>query len=432
MNYQEAREYLDTANTKGSVYGLESIKTLLEKLNNPQDKLKFVHISGTNGKGSTLAFISTVLKVAGYKVGRYVSPTVICYEERIQVNEEYITNDALARLTTIVKKAVDEITVERGFTPTAFEIETAIALLYFVETQCDIVTLETGLGGSMDATNIITTTVVSVIASISMDHMNILGNTLEEIASAKAGIIKPNVPVVSAIQKPEAMAVIEKTAKEMNSELTVVNRDGVYDVSRENFIQKFSYNGKYNVYKNITTQLCGSYQIDNAILAIEALACLSRNGFTIPKECIYKGIADAVWVGRFTKVSDEPLIFIDGAHNEAAANKLSETLEIYFTNKKITYIMGVLEDKEYDKILDIMLPHANTVLTITPNNPRALSAEALAEKINAKGVTSKSFASVRDALIDAIECAGKDSVVLVFGSLYYLGEVLQAMKEFSR
>lgn len=432
MNYEEAKEYLITANTKGSVYGLESIKTLLNKLNNPQDKLKFVHISGTNGKGSTLAFVSTILKEAGYKVGRYISPTVVCYEERIQINEEYITNEALARLTTVVSKEVEEITNECGFTPTAFEIETAIALLYFVECQCDIVTLETGLGGSLDATNIITTTVVSVIASISMDHINILGNTLEEIASAKAGIIKPNVDVVSLRQKNEAMTVIEEKAKEMNSQLTIAEYSNVYDVKYGDLTLEFSYKGQYNEYKNVVSSLCGSYQIDNAILAIETIERLRENGFSIPTQCIYKGIAGTYWLGRFSKIYDNPRIIIDGAHNEAAAIKLTETLENYFTNKKITYIMGVLEDKEYDKILDIMLPHASRVFTITPNNLRALSATALAEKIQAKGVEAKPEESVRDALIDAIELTGKDSVVLCFGSLYYLGEVIQAVKEFSR
>ncbi|MBE6015860.1 MAG: bifunctional folylpolyglutamate synthase/dihydrofolate synthase [Lachnospiraceae bacterium] len=431
MNYNEAREYLDKAPVGGTDIGLDSVTALANALGNPQDNLKFIHISGTNGKGSTQAFISTILTKAGYKVGRYVSPTVVCYEERIQVNGEYITKEALARLTTGVADACDRLNA-KGIYPTAFEIETVIAFLYFVECGCDIVALETGMGGTLDATNIITTTVVSVIASISMDHMDFLGDTLAKIAANKAGIIKPGRPVVSIKQEASAMKVLEEVAKEKGSALTVADPDDIFDVKLSDMAMTFSYKAKSGLMENLTPGLVGMYQKDNAILAIETIGVLTTLGYKVSREDIYAGLAETVWVGRFTKIGDNPRIIIDGAHNEAAAKRLAETLGNYFTNTPIIYIMGVLRDKEYNKILDYMLPYAKEVLTITPNNPRALSASELADVITSRGVRATVMGSVKEALKEAIKKSEKDSIILSFGSLYYLGEVIGAYEELSK
>ena len=429
MTYEEAREYLNNVAAGGSVLGLENITALLEELGNPQDKLKFVHIAGTNGKGSTLAFISTILKESGYRVGRYVSPTVVCYEERIQVNGEYITNEALASLTEKVKKAAEQVSSGRGLNPTVFEIETAIAFLYFLECGCDIVTLECGMGGKTDATNVVKTVVLSVIASISMDHIGVLGNSLSEIAEQKAGIIKQGVPVVTVKQPDEVMKVLEGRAGEMESDLTVADPRGIYDISYGDLTLNFSYRSHGSDYKNLSTKLCGTYQKENAALAIESCRILGNLDYKITEESIRAGLLKTVWVGRFTKIHDNPAIIIDGAHNDAAAKQLASTLQIYFTNRKLIFIMGVLKDKEYNKILDVMLPFATMTVTITPDNPRALSGTELSEEIKKRGSKAIPADSVKDAVIKAIDLAGDDSSILCFGSLYYLGEVIRAVDE---
>ena len=429
MNYKEARNYLDTAALKGSVYGLESIKALLEELGNPQEQLKFIHASGTNGKGSTLAFISTILKYAGYRVGRYISPTVICYRERIQINEEYITEEALARLTEKVAKAVEAVEEKHGFRPTAFEIETAISFLYFLENDCDLVALETGLGGLTDATNIVSTTILSVIASISMDHMAILGDNIASIATNKAGIIKPGIPVVSLKQVPEAMEVIIDYAEKQESRLYVADPSLAYDIKAKDLLMSFSYKSAFFELNNLKIGLVGLYQISNATLALEAIGILKSLGYNITENDIRNGLCNTKWIGRFTKIHDNPTIIIDGAHNIDAAFKLRETLDSYFTNKAITYIMGVLKDKEYDKILDIMLPKTNQVVTITPDNSRALDGRELAKLIEARGIPAYYAASVKEALEKAIVLAGNDSTILCFGSLYYLGQVIKDVEE---
>lgn len=429
MTYEEAREYLNSVAAGGSVLGLENITALLEELGDPQDKLKFVHIAGTNGKGSTLAFISTILKESGLKVGRYVSPTVVCYEERIQVNGEYITKEALSSLTPKVKAAAERVSSLKGLNPTVFEIETAIAFLYFLECGCDIVTLECGMGGATDATNVVKTVVLSVIASISMDHIGVLGNNLAEIASQKAGIIKAGVPLVTVKQPPEVMKVLKDRAEEMNSVLTVADPDNIYDISYGDLVLNFSYRSHGREYRDLSTGLCGAYQVENAALALESCILLGNLGYNITARSIKAGLAATLWTGRFTRIHDNPAIIIDGAHNEAAAGQLAHTLQIYFTNRKLIFIMGVLRDKEYDKILDIMLPFAETTVTITPPNPRALSGTELAEEIKKRGYQAVPADSVKEALSTAIELSEKRTSILCFGSLYYLGEVIRAAED---
>ena len=254
MNYQEARAFLDEVGKSGSVLGLEGMRELLNRLGNPQDELKFIHISGTNGKGSELAFLSEILTKSGYRTGRYISPTLYSYRERIQVDKEMIDRDSLASLTTKVKTAIDSMLADGLQSPTVFEVETAISFLYFIQKQCDIVVLETGLGGTLDATNVVTTTVLEVIASIGMDHMMFLGNTLGEIAKNKAGIIKPNTAVVSAKQEPEAEAVVKEVSKNQNADLSIVDPKEIKDVHYGYERQSFSYKN-WKKHRNFT---CGN------------------------------------------------------------------------------------------------------------------------------------------------------------------------------
>ena len=258
MNYTEARVYLDEVSKYGSVLGLESMRELLDRLGNPQNELKFIHISGTNGKGSVLAYLSTILTGAGYRTGRYISPTLFSYRERIQVDQVYIEKESLARHVTAIAAAAEDMQKAGLPSPTVFEVETALAFLYFKEKHCDIVTLEVGCGGLLDATNVITTTLVEVIASISMDHMDVLGDTLAKIAAQKAGIIKPNTLVVSAHQEPEAAQVIEETCQRQHSGLQVVDEGQLRDVHYGADMQTFSYKNWENMTSGLGPRTCAS------------------------------------------------------------------------------------------------------------------------------------------------------------------------------
>lgn len=425
MNYKQAMEYMEEIAKYGSVPGLTNIINLCEKLGNPQNDLKFVHIAGTNGKGSTLAYISTVLKEAGYRVGRYVSPTIFEYRERIQVNERMISKDALCRHLERIKEAIEELQVEGKSHPTPFEIETALGFLYFKEKKCDVVVLETGLGGTLDATNLITTTIISVIASVSMDHMAFLGDTLTEIAENKAGILKPGIPVVTMEQKDEVMQVIERKAKELHCELTVALETHASKIRYGVEKQKFD----YREYKGLEIGLAGKCQIANAILAIEVLRVLSKKGFCIKEQALRDGLKKTVWRGRFTVVAKKPLFIVDGAHNEDAAIKLADSIRFYFTNKKIIYIMGILKDKEYEKIIANTAPYAEQIITVTtPGNPRALPAYDLAKAVKDYHPNVTAVDSLQEAVEMSYLLAGKDSVIIAFGSLSYLGELTEIVE----
>ena len=268
----------------------------MQEFYNIQHALKCIHVCGTNGKGSELAFLSEILTKSGYRTGRYISPTLYSYRERIQVDKEMIDRDSLASLTTKVKTAIDSMLADGLQSPTVFEVETAISFLYFIQKQCDIVVLETGLGGTLDATNVVTTTVLEVIASIGMDHMMFLGNTLGEIAKNKAGIIKPNTAVVSAKQEPEAEAVVKEVSKNQNADLSIVDPKEIKDVHYGYERQSFSYKN----WKNIEISLAGTYQIKNAALALEAVEALRRRGFELSEENVRKGMAGVDWRGRFS------------------------------------------------------------------------------------------------------------------------------------
>lgn len=426
MTYEEARAFIEDTARYGAVLGLDTVTELMRRLGNPQDDLKFVHIAGTNGKGSTLAYISTILKEAGYRVGRYISPTIFDYRERIQVNEEYITREGVARLAGQIQKAGLQM-LKDGFShPTTFEVETAMAFLWFREMNCDIVVLECGMGGLTDATNVVKNTLVSVFSEIGRDHMGFLGNTVQEIARVKAGIIKPGAKAVSAVQRPEAREVLVETCQEMKADFREVSREEMEDVCCAFENQSFAYKGM----KGLKPGLLGSWQIDNAALAVEAVLALEEAGFPVTEEQICKGLSKTVWPGRFTVIERHPLFVADGAHNRDAADRLLETLELYFPDKRKIFITGVLADKEYDYIMSRLAPLAANIITVmTPDNPRALSAESLAEDIRKYNEHVETAESLGDAVRRARACAGEDDLILAFGSLSYLGELIrQAQK----
>ncbi len=425
MNYAEARVYLDEVSKYGSVLGLENMRELLGRLGNPQDDLKFIHISGTNGKGSVLAYLSTILSGGGYRTGRYISPTLFSYRERIQVDEQKIEKESLAHHVTAIAKVIEEMKAENAGNPTAFEVETALAFLYFKEKDCDIVVLETGLGGALDATNIIKTTVMEVIAPISMDHMEFLGDTLEKIAMQKAGIIKPHTAVVSASQEPDAKKVLDHVCKENQCSMYMVDPAQITDVLYDVEEQQFSYKN----WKNVKITLAGSYQILNAALALEGVEELRRLGYHLSEEQVRQGLYRAVWRGRFTLLSKNPAVIIDGAHNPGAAKELKHSLDLYFKGKDLYYIFGVFQDKDYQEVIRLTAPLAKHIVTVqTPGNPRALPANELKEAVQAVNPSVEAAQSIQEAVKKSLQLAKKEDAIIIFGSLSFLGEAEKAVK----
>ncbi len=426
MTYKEARAFIDDTSKYGYILGLDTITELLKRLGNPQDDLKFVHIAGTNGKGSILAYVSTILKEAGYRVGRYISPTIFEYRERIQVNEEYISEEAVARLAQRIYEKGQEMLAEGLAHPTAFEVETAMAFLYFQEMNCDIVVLETGMGGLTDATNVVKTTLISAFASISMDHMGFLGNTLEEIAKIKAGIIKPNTMVVSTAQKPEVRKVLEATCRQQRASYHEIREEEITDRQVSFEEQSFTYKG----WKKLRPGILGSCQLENAATAAEVIYELRDLGYPVSEEAIRQGLEKTRWIGRFTIVDEDPLFIVDGAHNRDASDRLLETLKLYVPHKRKVFIIGVLADKEYDYIMSRLVPEAERIVTVmTPNNPRALPAKKLAETVKQYNSEVEAAQSIREAVQLAKGYADKDGMILAFGSLSYLGDLIEEVRK---
>lgn len=425
MKYQEAMEYIDSLKNYGIVPGLDSIRELCRRLGDPQEQLQFVHIAGTNGKGSVLAYVSTVLKCAGYKVGRYISPTIREYRERIQVNSRMITQKALCELLEKVKKVCDGMVSDGLPHPTPFEVETALGFLYFVREKCDLVVLETGMGGRLDATNVIRHTQVAVLASISMDHMQYLGKTLTAIAGEKAGIMKEGCRVVTIQQDEEVMAVLRSKAEQLQLPLIVADSEQAKKIRYGLEKQRFDYGDR----KDLEIHLAGRCQISNAVLAIEVCRALEDCGYEIPEKALRQGLAETRWPGRFTVLGRKPLFVVDGAHNEDAAKKLAESIEFYFTNKRIIYIMGILKDKEYEKIIALTAHYADQILTVAaPGNPRAMSSYELAQEVAKVHPRVTAVDSLEEAVEISHLLAGKEDVILAFGSLSYLGQLMEIME----
>lgn len=423
MNYQEAREFIDQIQVRGSRPGLQAIKNLLELLGNPQDDLKFIHVAGTNGKGSVLAYLDGILREAGYLTGRYISPTLFSYRERIQAGGTYISREDFAEHTALVAKAMEEMEERDMVLPTVFEVETAIAFLHFRKMECDYVLLEAGMGGRMDATNIIRTPVLTVLTSISMDHMEYLGDTLEKIAWHKAGIMKRGIPVVSAHQEEEVAEVIFGEAALKGCRIVFVDpgeiREPVYGLEEQSFL--------YKDHGPLRVHLAGVHQLENAALAVEAADMLRYQGLEISGEQIRSGLERVVWKGRFTVLHREPYFVIDGAHNPDAARRLRASVEKYFADRKKYYIFGVFSDKEYDKIIDITADMAERIFTVeTPDNPRALPAGKLAKAVARVNPSVEAVGDIREAVKKAYAAAGREDVILTFGSLSFLKEAEQA------
>lgn len=421
MDYIKARTYIDESHRFGGEMGLEAITCLLGKLGNPQEDLQFIHIAGTNGKGSVGAYLASVLQKAGYRIGRFISPTLYEYRERIQINGAYIEEEAFGRLMDPVAKAIGELKEEKKPLPSPFEIETALSFLYYKEKKCDFVLLECGMGGKTDATNVIRNTKLEVITSISMDHMEYLGNTLGAIAGQKAGIIKPGSRVVTCRQAQEAMEVIQKVSSQQGCPLYVGDKAQAKTVLADLDHMVFVYRDQ-----TYTIHLAGAHQLENAVLALEGIRALKDAGYPISFEAVQSGMEQAKWNGRFTVLKKDPYLIVDGAHNPDAARKLQESLEMYFPNREFVFLMGVFRDKQYEAIAKRMAPMAKEIIAMeTPDNPRALPAGQLGEVL--KKYRSPEHVHVADSLGEALkmgeELAGKDDVIVAFGSLSFIGDL---------
>lgn len=422
MDFLEAQNYLEKVRSqKGIVLGLDTMRHLMAKLNNPQDKVKFIQIAGTNGKGSTAAYLTSILSEAGIKVGRYTSPAVFSSTEQYFARGSCISESEYAKGVTAVAEAAASLD---GETPTAFEQETALAFWYFAKKGCELAILEAGLGGDMDATNIVTTTVCSIITSISMDHCRILGNKISEIAAHKAGIIKPGAPVICIEQKEDAMEPIRAAAKAADTPLYEVHRDEV----RQIFSDKRESIVFFREFENLHLKMLGSCQPENAALAVQAASVLSRS-YPIEKKHIYDGIEKTRWGGRFELHSGSPDIILDGAHNPDGIRRLRESVNQMFGAVPICYVCGVLADKDYEKEIEILFGRASNVFTVTPPSPRAMKSTdlkvAIKERFPQLKVTS--FDS-EDGIEKAMEAAvSQNNPVVVCGTLTILARVKEWM-----
>ncbi|MZT65420.1 MULTISPECIES: bifunctional folylpolyglutamate synthase/dihydrofolate synthase [Blautia] len=420
MDYQQSRAYIrDAEQYAGGALDLTNIKELMKRLGNPQDQLKYIHVAGTNGKGSVIAYLYTTLMKAGYHVGRYISPSVYSYREKIETEGKPISREKFAEQTTRVAAVIEEMTAEGLAHPTPFEIETAVAFLFFAEEKCDPVILEVGMGGITDATNLITTTELAVLVPISMDHQSFLGNTISEIAEKKAGIIKPGSSVVTIGQETEALEVIKKTGAEAGADVCVADVSEAEVLEADFTGQRFCYKGE-----EYTLSLAGSYQTENAVLALEALRILDERGYHTTLEQRKEGLWATRWNGRLTIIHKDPLFIVDGAHNPAAADMLEDSVRKYFKDRRLFFIMGVFKDKDYPYIIRKLCPYAEQILAIeTPDNPRALPAEELAKAIRPYNANVRAEKNIPRAVEELFEMAGKDDVILSFGSLSFIGEI---------
>lgn len=422
MDFLEAQNYLEKVRSqKGIVLGLDTMRHLMAKLNNPQDKVKFIQVAGTNGKGSTAAYLTSILSEAGIKVGRYTSPAVFSSTEQYFACGSCISESEYAKGMTAVAEAAASLD---GETPTAFEQETALAFWYFAKKGCELAILEAGLGGDMDATNIVTTTVCSIITSISMDHCRILGNKISEIAAHKAGIIKPGAPVICIEQKEDAMEPIRAAAKAADTPLYEVHRDEV----RQIFSDKRESIVFFREFENLHLKMLGSCQPENAALAVQAASVLSRS-YPIEKKHIYEGIEKTRWGGRFELHSGSPDIILDGAHNPDGIRRLRESVNQMFGAVPICYVCGVLADKDYEKEIEILFGRASNVFTVTPPSPRAMKSTDLKAAIKERFPQLKviSFDS-EDGIEKAMEAVvSQNNPVVVCGTLTILARVKEWM-----
>ena len=421
MNAEQAIAYIHSVCWKGSIPGLGRTQELLEKMGNPEKKLKFVHIAGTNGKGSTAAMTASILSKAGYRTGLYTSPYIYRFHERIQVDGVEISDEDLTEITEYVKPLADSM----AQSPTEFELVCCIAFEYFYRKKCDIVVLEVGMGGAWDATNVIEVPEVAVITNIGLDHTEYLGDTVEKIAETKSGIFKPHGHAVVYRSTPSVEAVYERICAERDVSLRKADFDGLVLKAHTLEGQVFDCGSR----KNLVLPLLGDHQLHNASVVLSIADTLIGEGWKISEQNIYDGIRDVRWPGRFDIVCRKPLFIIDGGHNPQCIEALVKNIRDYLAGKKVIALTGVLADKDYADMYKPVMPLVDRFVCITPPNPRKLEAAQLAQYLQQAGAQAQASESILDGVKKAMDLAGEDGVVLCFGSLYSIGGIRDALKD---
>ena len=422
MSIEAALEYMQTA-WQGSKLGLERNVRLLDALGNPQDKLKFVHVTGTNGKGSISAMIESVLRKSGYKTGLFTSPAITRFNERIRINGEDIPDGDVEYLVDKMKPIADAMNDD---TPTEFEVVTAMAMQYFYEQKVDIAILEVGMGGRGDSTNVIRTPEAAVFAAVGLDHTEFLGDTIQDIAREKSGIIKESTSVVSYPQKEEVTEVLLEACAKTYSIL--------YEVKEEDVAVKHcdltGCTFDFKEMKDMFVPLCGTYQPFNAAVAITAAKALAAKGWKITEESIREGIANVRWLGRFEVMRREPPVILDGSHNPHGISATVKTLKEQFGDRKIIFVTGVMADKDVHGIYESLVPLAKEFHAVTPHNVRSMAAKDLADLLTGLGSTAYSHDSIEDGIRQALENAGDSFPVVAIGSLYFSNDIRTALKKY--
>ena len=419
MNYEETIAYIHSAYWKGTKDGLSRTRELLSLLGDPQDQLRFIHVAGTNGKGSTCAMLASILQAAGYRTGLYTSPFVNRFNERIALNGVPIPDQDLVDIFEKIRPIVDGM----EYPPSEFELITCAAMLYYKEQNCDVVVLEVGMGGEFDSTNVIHTPLLTIITAMGFDHMKYLGNTMTEIASAKAGIIKPNGTTLIYGENPEADKVFRDTCEKMHSRLVVTDYSRIVDHSHTLRGHDLS----FGPWAHIRLPLIGSHQVNNAAVVLTAVEELQKGGLSIPDAAVFEGMAKVQWPARMELLSEQPVFLLDGGHNPHGFHAAAQTLRELFPDRKITVMMGVMADKDHGDMIQELLPLATRFVTVQPDSPRAMTAEDLAEEIRSLGGEAEPAGTVENGVKRMLNKAKPEDVLLAIGSLYMSGAVRAAM-----
>ncbi len=427
--YQETIEYLFALQKHGVKLALANSHALMKAMGDPHRGFRTVHIAGTNGKGSTAAFIASMLQTAGYRVGLYTSPHLVSFTERIRINGQPISEAKVVELALRVRGSYRELCLEPGkvLNPTFFEVTTVLAFTYFAQEAVDIAVIEVGMGGRLDSTNVITP-LVSVITNIDMEHTEFLGNTLEQIAAEKAGVIKPGVPVVTGASQPEVLRVLEEAAAASRSPLYCLGRQFSSRRLAAPGGPVFNYHGLSSAYDGLAVSLAGSYQVDNASLALAAVECLRHSGIEVPEDDLRQGLADARWEGRLERAALRPDIYLDGAHNPAAARVLAgEIQELKKAYRQLILIIGILGDKDVSGVISRLIPLAERVIVTRPGYTRAMDLGLLAAEVRKIHSLVDTAETVSQAIIKAKTLSTPEDLILVTGSLYVVGEARAAL-----
>ena len=429
MSYQETINYLFGLQKHGIKFGLSNSSQLMALMGDPHLRFRSVHIAGTNGKGSTAAFLAAMLQAAGYRVGLYTSPHLVSFTERIRINNIPVTEDRVIDLAERVRTRYGgRLSSEGGaLTPTFFEVTTAMAFTCFAEERVDVAVVEAGMGGRLDSTNVITP-MVSVITNVDVEHTEFLGDTIEKIAGEKAGIIKPGVPVVTGAVQPEAIAVIERKAAASGSAVFRMPKDFSAEPLSAGPDQVFDYQGMGSRLPGLRIAMIGRHQMGNACLALAAAACVGRAGMAVADEAIRKGLATATWEGRLERVAERPDIYLDGAHNPASAQVLADAVrDLRKGYRHLVLVIGILMDKDCQGIISRLAPLADRIIVTRPNYSRALSPGSLAAEISVFHLAVDSAETVAEAINQARQAAAEDDLILITGSLYTVGDARAAL-----